>query len=280
MDRFGRAALTFDVTDAGPADGPVVVLLHGFPQDRSCWSGVVPALVGAGFRVLAPDQRGYSPGACPSGRRAYAVAESAADVLAMLDAADVDGAHVVGHDWGAMVAWHLGARHGRRVRTLTALSVPHPRALVRAFATSSQLAHSWYMLAFQLPWLPERLLSLGGGRSLAQAMRRSGMPADAVARYGRRFSGPATLTGPLNWYRALPFGAATPLPAVDVPTLFVWSNGDVAITRAAAASCARYVTGPYRLHVLEGRSHWIPEEDPDGVAGLVLEHVAAHTASS
>ncbi|MGH9094055.1 MAG: alpha/beta fold hydrolase, partial [Acidimicrobiales bacterium] len=128
MEHFPRDGLTFDVTDTGEPDGQVVVLLHGFPEDRSSWTGVIPALTGAGFRVLAPDLRGYSPGARPRGRRAYALRQSAADVLALADAAGADQLHVVGHDWGAALAWFLAARHPERVRTLSALSVPHTEA--------------------------------------------------------------------------------------------------------------------------------------------------------
>src|SRR4051794_39933297 len=123
MERFARAGLTFDLRDGGPADGQPVVLLHGFPQDSTCWADVEPALHAAGLRTLAPDQRGYSPGARPPGRSAYRITEPAADVLALLDEAGLASAHIVGHDWGAAVAWALAGRHPERVRSLTVLSV-------------------------------------------------------------------------------------------------------------------------------------------------------------
>src|SRR3954463_14957615 len=163
MDSFRRGDLTFDVRDAGPADGTPVVLLHGFPQDSSSFDRLTPALHSAGLRTLAPDQRGYSPGARPSGRAAYRMRELTADVLALLDAAELGSAHVVGHDWGGIVGWALAAWHPERGRTLTAVSVPHPAAMARAFVTSDQALRSWYMGLFQLPVLPEQLLLAGDG---------------------------------------------------------------------------------------------------------------------
>lgn len=163
MERYRHEALTFDVTDSGPAEGRIVIALHGFPEDRQCWAQLSRSLSDAGFRTLAPDQRGYSPGARPSARRSYRVSMLAGDVLALADQAGADSFDLVGHDWGAIVAWHLAARHPDRVRSLTALSVPHPRAFVSALSASSQALHSWYMVLFQIPWLPERVLSQRGG---------------------------------------------------------------------------------------------------------------------
>lgn len=142
MDSFTRAGLTFPVRDAGPADGPAVVLLHGFPQDGSAWDQVTSPLAGAGLRTLVPDQRGYPASATPRGRRAYGLDDLARDVLALLDAADVRRAHVVGHDWGGAVAWHLAARHTDRVTTATVLSTPHPAALLWSLPRSRQALNS------------------------------------------------------------------------------------------------------------------------------------------
>ena len=122
-------ALTFDVTATGPEGGQVVILLHGFPQTSACWRHVVPVLADAGYRVLAPDQRGYSPGARPEGVAAYHSAELTADVLGIADAVGVERFHLVGHDWGASIAWQLAARHGDRLLTVTPISVPHPLGL-------------------------------------------------------------------------------------------------------------------------------------------------------
>src|SRR5688500_15827943 len=182
--------MTFDVVDGGPRDGEPVVLLHGFPQDATAWKLVSPALHQAGLRTLAPDQRGYSPRARPRGRRHYRLREITDDVLALLDAARLRSAHVVGHDWGGMVAWALGAWHPDRVRTLTALSVPHPRAMTKAMVTSDQALRSYYMGLFQLPLLPERLLLSGGGNPLRGMLRSGGLSREAAAHYVGRMREP------------------------------------------------------------------------------------------
>ena len=272
VDTFARAGLTFDLTDTGPGGGRAVILLHGFPEDRGCWDGIVPALAAAGHRVLAPDQRGYSLGASPAGRGAYALRELEADVLALADAAGAQRFDVVGHDWGAAVAWALAAHHPERVRSLTALSVPHTQAFLRAMVRGTQLLHSWYMVAFQIPVLPEALLTRDGGRLLARLLSRAGLDAETAARYGAR-AARSGLAGPLGWYRAIPLSARRPLAAVTVPTLFVYGDGDPAITAAAARGCADFVRGPYRYVELAGAGHWLPSDRPEEVSRLVLAHL-------
>ena len=264
------------MTDTGPPDGRVVILLHGFPEDRACWKRVSSALADAGYRTLAPDQRGYSPGARPRGRRAYSLDELGADVLALADAAGCERFDLVGHDWGGGLAWDLASRHPDRVRTMTSLSTPHPRAFAASLLRSTQLLHSWYMLFFQLPALPEMALRLGGGDRSAQSLRRSGLDDASASRYARRFAERGAMTGPLNWYRAIPFGSRDPAPPVAVPTLYVWSDGDGFLTRKAADLTARFVDGPYRFEVLEGRSHWLPTEAAAEVSKLLMDHLAAH----
>jgi pimeloyl-ACP methyl ester carboxylesterase len=273
VDSFRRNGLTFDVRDAGPPDGEPVLLLHGFPQDSTAWARVEPALHGNGLRTLAPDQRGYSPMARPRGRANYRLRELADDAVALLDAAELDGAHVVGHDWGGIVGWALGAWHPDRVRTLTALSVPHPAAMAKAMLTSDQALRSYYVALFQLPVLPERALLAGGGTALRRALSRGGLPQDAVDRYVRRMREPGALTGALAWYRALPWSGRDPVGTVRVPTLHVWSTGDAFLGRAATEASAAFVDAPYRLEVLPDVSHWIPELAPDVVADLVIAHV-------
>jgi pimeloyl-ACP methyl ester carboxylesterase len=269
VTQFSRGDLTFDVTEDGPSDGEPVVLLHGFPQHSDSWDAVVPALVDAGHRVIRMDQRGYSPGARPRGRRAYRISELVADAAALVD--HYGGcAHVVGHDWGAAVAWGLAAEHPEKVRSLTAVSVPHPAAFLRAMVTSSQAVKSWYMLFFQLPWLPERILR----GQFERIMRMSGQAAEAARRDAAGFDEPGALTGALNWYRAMPLLDPRRANApVRAPTLFVWSDGDVAITRRGAEDTPKYVRGPYQFVALHGVSHWIPDEVPDRLAELLLDHL-------
>jgi pimeloyl-ACP methyl ester carboxylesterase len=276
VDSFTHDGLVCDVRDGGPADGAPVVLLHGFPQDATAFTAVADRLHTAGLRTLAPDQRGYSPGARPSGRAAYRMRELTADVLALLDAAELGSAHVVGHDWGGIVGWALAAWHPERVRTLSALSVPHPAAMARAFVTSDQALRSWYMGLFQLPVLPERLLLAGDGAGLRRMLQISGLSSELAEHYVRRMQEPGALSTALAWYRALPLDARNPVGTVRVPTLHVWSTRDVALGRTATEQSRRFVDAPYRLEVLEGISHFIPELAPDRVAELVTEHVRTH----
>ncbi|MCW2700288.1 MAG: putative hydrolase or acyltransferase of alpha/beta superfamily [Blastococcus sp.] len=273
MDSFRRDGLTFDVLDAGPSDGDPVVLLHGFPQDCTAWSRVSPALHQHGLRTLAPDQRGYSPMARPRGRAHYRLRETTADVLALLDAAGLDSAHIVGHDWGGLVAWALGAWHPDRVRTLTALSVPHPAAMAKAMVTSDQSLRSYYIGLFQVPLLPERLLLAGEGAALRRMLRHGGLPDQLVDHYVARMREPGALSAALGWYRAIPFGARDAVGKVRVPTLHMWSTGDAFLARAGIDATERFVDAPYRLEILDDVPHWIPELAPDRVAELVTAHV-------
>jgi pimeloyl-ACP methyl ester carboxylesterase len=276
MDHFEAGELVFDLTDAGPSDGEVVVLLHGFPQSKTCWDRVVPLLVDAGYRVLAPDHRGYSPGARPRGRRAYRLDLLAADVVALADAAGAAKVHLVGHDLGALVAWCVAAWHPERLWSVTALAVPPGRAFLRSLVSSTQPLRSWYILFFQLPRLPE--LGLGGFAQplLRRILRRSGLSDGYIDRYLALLTQPGAATGSLNWYRAFPLCPPTRRAPVTVPVLYVYATGDAFLARKGADLTADEVTGPYRYEILEGVSHWIPEEVPKVVASLVIEHARTH----
>lgn len=260
MDHFSNGPLSFPLRDSGPPDAEAVILLHGFPQTGSSWDALTPFLTSAGYRVLAPDQRGYAPGAQPRGRRAYRMSELAGDVVALLDEAGIERAHVVGHDWGAAVAWTLAAQAPERLHSVTGLSVPHPAAMRPAALTSTQGLRSWYLLMFQLPWLPERLLGPRrprGRRRLVRALVGSGQTREAAERDAAAMAHPGVFTGALNWYRAVPFGR---LPAtVTVPALFLWGRRDPYIGRRAASLCGRYVTGAYEFRELPG-GHWIQDD--------------------
>ncbi len=264
--------LVFDVQAGGPLDGPPVLLLHGFPQHTGEWELVASRLHDAGARTYAFDQRGYSPGARPADVAAYAMSECVADAVAVLDALGVDRAHVIGHDWGAIVAWHLAAEHPDRVRTLTAISVPHPSAYAKALATDAdQQRRSAYIGLFQQAGKAEDLLLEHDGQRLRELF--AGVPAERVERFVTPMLDRARLTGGLNWYRALGRGPMTAGP-VPVPTTFVWSDHDAAVGAAAALGCAQQVTGDYHFVTLPGVSHWIPDEAPDEVAREVLARMA------
>ena len=262
-----RGTLTFDVHDDGPADGPPVVLLHGFPEDSTCWSRVAPLLHDRGLRTVALDQRGYSPGARPLARAAYRLDFLVADVLALLER--TGPAHVVAHDWGASVAWALAASAPERLRSLTVLSTPHPRALARALVRSDQALRSLYVGLFQLPALPEALLR----PRLAALLRRSGLPAEQAERCGALMREPGALTAALDWYRALPL-ATRPVGAVRVPTTYVWGASDPALGRWAAEDTERHVEAPYRFVELD-TGHWLPAHAAGEVASAVADRVAS-----
>jgi pimeloyl-ACP methyl ester carboxylesterase len=268
--RVEARGLTFDVRAGGPDGGEPVLLLHGFPQHSGEWDEVVPALRSAGLRTYALDQRGYSPGARPAAVEDYRMAECVADAVAVLDALDLDGAHVVGHDWGALVAWNLAARHPERVRTLTAVSVPHPVAMAHAMSTDpEQKMRSSYIELFRQDGKAERVLLADD----AAALRRmfAGMGEDRVEAYVRPMLEPGALTAALNWYRAM--SRADLAGPVAVPTTFVWSDGDVAVGETAARACGAQVTGDFRFVALPGVTHWIPDEAPAALAEAVLSRI-------
>ena len=240
--RFEHDGLTFDAAESGPPDGEAVVLLHGFPEAASSWSRMTPALAAAGYRVLAPDQRGYSPGARPPAQGDYRLDRLVADVLSLADNAGLDRFHLVGHDWGGAVAWALAASHPDRLRTLSVLSTPHPKALGRALLRSDQALRSSYIGLFRLPVVSEKLLLALDGRVLEQGLRRAGLSEEKAREYTTRMREPGALTAALNWYRANT--SAVRVGDVHVPTLYIWSTGDAALGRRAAELTAEHVKAP------------------------------------
>ncbi len=285
MDHYERAGLVFDVRDTGPETGGdvgvPVVCLHGFPQDASAFDAVSQRLVDGGCRVLAPTQRGYSPGARPAGRSSYVVSELVTDVTALLDAAGLASAHVVGHDWGGVVAWALAATQQPRVRSLTVLSTPHPAAMRQGVVAGTQALRSAYMGAFQLPYLPEAVLLAGGGFVLGQLLRRSGLPADHAERYVAAMREPGALSAALGWYRALlvPAPGETSIGQVRVPTSFLVGEHDPFFAAASVAATGAQVDASFELRELPA-GHWLPETQPEAVATAVLGHVERERLAS
>lgn len=277
ISTYTHDGLTFDVLDDGPLDGEVVVLLHGFPERATCWREVAPLLHAQGYRTIAPDQRGYSPGARPQGRRAYRVDHLVDDVVALVDAVSPGApVHLVGHDWGALVAWSLAMWQPGKVRTLTAFSVPHPAAYTSALK-GPQALKSWYMVAFNVPRAVETLAAKPGG-FFDKQLRAGGMTQDDVTRFRAEVVDHGALPGGLGWYRALPFLRSVPHDSeahVTAPTTMVWSDGDGFIARLGVDRAERYVDAPYELVVLEGVTHWIPTQAPEAAAEAILERVVS-----
>jgi pimeloyl-ACP methyl ester carboxylesterase len=279
VEQYHRGELTFDVIDAGPADGPVVVLLHGFPQFNTSWNAVIDRLTAQGYRCLAPNQRGYSPGARPPRRRDYGMPEIVEDIRALIDASGAERVHLAAHDWGAVAAWAAAAELPDRLATLTSFSVPHPGAFLKGLVTSRQGLMSWYMYFFQLPWLPERLLlgSNGSAIRMSESLQSGGQSKEAADRDAKAMAAPGLLTAALNWYRAMPLTDLRQAAGkIAVPTMYVWADKDFGLAEKPARNTVRYVTGDYRFEILRGVSHWIPDECPDTAADLLLEWFAAH----
>jgi pimeloyl-ACP methyl ester carboxylesterase len=277
MDHYTHDGLTFDVRDAGPADGPVVVLLHGFPQHNDSWDAVIDRLAAQGYRCLAPNQRGYSSGARPPRRRDYRIPDLVGDLGALIDASGAQQVHLVGHDWGAAVAWAAAAEMPERLKTVSPVSVPHPAAFIKSFANSRQGLASWYMYFFQLPRVPEWSMKWRNGAMMSKLLQQAGQTPAAAARDAQAMREPGALTAAINWYRAMPLSNPRAInQKVSVPTLYVWSDGDTALMPKSAHNTARYVDGEYRFEILPGVSHWIPDEEPDKLAELLLEWFAAH----
>jgi pimeloyl-ACP methyl ester carboxylesterase len=258
------------VVEAGPPSGPPVVLLHGFPELWYGWRRQIGPLADAGFRVIAPDQRGYNTSDKPAGVAAYRLEALGGDVVGLFDALSLGTASVVGHDWGAVVAWWLGTAHPERIERLAVLNVPHPAVMRRHLRSSPrQLLRSWYVFFFQLPRLPERFLARDSFANLARAVRggRRGTCTDAdLAVYRGAWAQPGALTGMLNWYRAAVRFAGTPLPRrkVAAETLVLWGARDRFLGREMAApSVGRCERG--RLEVFEEASHWLQHDEADAV---------------
>jgi pimeloyl-ACP methyl ester carboxylesterase len=268
--------LTFDARAAGPADGELVLLLHGFPQTSLAWRHQLDAIADAGYRAVAPDQRGYSPGARPVDVGEYRADQLVGDVLGFADALGAAKFHLVGHDWGGAVAWQVAGRHPERLRTLTSVSTPHPAAFRRSIEDGEQRDKSGYMLFFRSPEAEPFFLD-NDAAALRTLYSASGLPEDAAAEYLRILTEPGALTGALNWYRAADVGLVEGLGPITTPTLYVWSTNDPALGGEAAEATASHVDGPYRFEVLDGVSHWIPEEAPDDLNALLLDHLATRS---
>jgi len=275
LTEFSNGDLVFDVLDSGPIDGTPVVLLHGFPQRASSWHDVSAHLHSKGARTFAPDQRGCSPRARPRSRFAYRAPQLVGDINALVTAIG-QPVHLVGHDWGSAVSWAVAAKHPESIASLTAVSIPHPMAYTRSLARSNQLLKSYYILLFQLPWLPERWLS---SRIVDRFLRGSGMTPQMIESYHNDYVKHGALRGCISYYRSIPATNPRDMPdKVRVPTAFVWSDGDQFINRTAAVGSARYVDADYVFEQMPGMSHWIPEQRPAELAEIIARRAGLEAA--
>lgn len=277
MEIDTAGGLTFTARAAGPDGGRPVLLLHGFPQTSRCWAAQLDALAAAGHRAVAFDQRGYSPGARPDDVAAYKPHLLVDDVLRVADALGFDRFDLVAHDFGGMVAWMVAGHHPGRVRTLAVASTPHPAAFRTTYqaGSSDQGERSSYMRSFRAAGRGETEAAMlaDGAAGLRQVY--AGLDPEAADEYVAVLSQPGALVAAIDWYRSMSGTASAATPPAAMPTLYVWSDHDPTLGRAAAEATADLVAGPYRFEVLEGVGHWIPELAADRFTPLLLEHLAS-----
>lgn len=271
MRRIRGDGVELAVLDEG--EGPVVLLLHGFPDSSHLWRHQIPVLVGAGMRAVAPDLRGFGESDKPEQVEEYAIARSVADMVAVLDALGIERAHVVGHDWGAGLAWALAAYVPARVERLVVMSVGHPNTLRRP--SIGQREKAWYQLLFQFTGVAEALIQRDDWKLFLE-MFGSARDRD---RYIRDLSRPGALTAALNWYRAnatpeQELERTRPFPAVAMPTMGIWSSGDNHLLEEGMLGSGEHVTGLWRYERIEGAGHWLQLDAPDRVNKLLLDFLA------
>jgi pimeloyl-ACP methyl ester carboxylesterase len=252
-------------------EGEGVILLHGFPETSIMWEPLLDKLAKAGFRAVAFDQRGYSPGARPFRVNSYTSGRLAADVIAVATAVGFDRFHIVGHDFGGIIAWIAADRFPREIMSVTSLSTPHPGALAEALEDPDAWLQSSYVLLYRIPVLPELVLGFNRAAFL-QRLKWQLHPPEQVEEYKQVFSEPGALRSALNWYRAFQFQSDEPLGKIRQPTLFIWGSEDGAFGRVAAEKTADYVEGPFRFHRLKA-GHQLMLEVPELVANEVISHL-------
>jgi pimeloyl-ACP methyl ester carboxylesterase len=262
---------------AGSQSGVPVILLHGFPETWRCWIRQLPALVDAGFRVIVPDQRGYNLSDKPQGIKNYRIDELVNDVLGLIDALDYEKVNLVGHDWGAVVAWMLAYEHPERLQRLGILNVPHPLVMRRFLQRDfEQMRRSWYAFFFQLPWLPEMGMRADDWRGAVRALRGSGkihtFTDEDIEKYKEAWSQPGAMTAMINWYRA----AARYQPRwpkemrIRVPTLMMWGMKDVALTHRMARPSKDHCDEA-NLILFPEATHWVQRDEADQVNHYLID---------
>ncbi|GIG71439.1 alpha/beta fold hydrolase [Phytomonospora endophytica] len=273
--RIPTRAGTFDAIAAGPRHGRSVLFLHGFPELAVAWSDYVALFGALGFRAVAVNQRGYSPDVRPNDTRDYRLDHLAEDVVDIAESLGWDGFDLVGHDWGAVVAWVAAARRPDRVRSLSVVSIPHPGAYNKALRTDPAQRRTMAYLDFvREPGIAEQELLADDAAMMREAYAH-GVSRENTDTYVRHFSRPGALTPALNWYRANDLFAGHE-EKVAVPTLFVWGTKDGSAALSGVEDTANWVSGEYRLVKVEGGRHFLPEERPEIVMPLLRRHLRTH----
>jgi pimeloyl-ACP methyl ester carboxylesterase len=277
---FHINGIALHVVLAGPARGKPLVFLHGFPEFWFAWRLQIDHFVSSGYRVIIPDQRGYNLSDKPAGIASYSIELLARDVLGILDAVTDSKAFVVGHDWGAGVTWYLAARCSERVSRTAMLSVPHPRIFIKNLIMNpAQLRKSWYLLFFQLPWLPERILQRRDWALLVRVLRNtspSGVFSDRdLEQYKKSWAKKDALTAMLNWYRAAllcpsKFALDSKASRVKVPALLIWGKNDQFVDEVMARESLQYCDDGH-LEMFETATHWVQHEEPARVNTLLSQ---------
>ncbi|ELZ96113.1 epoxide hydrolase-related protein [Haloferax mucosum ATCC BAA-1512] len=276
--RIDVGEVTLHAVEAGPEDGELVVLLHGFPECWYGWADYLRPLTDAGYRVVVPDQRGYNLSDRPDGIEWYSIDELAGDVVGLLDALGREKAHIVGHDWGAAVAWWTALHHPNRVRSLTAINLPHPTVFTRHLKRDpAQQLRSWYVLFFQMPKLPELLGPLGDWAVLERTMTDSALPGtfspEDMEHYRSAWSVPGAYQSMVNWYRAVVRERPQPrAETVDAPTLVVWGSRDRFLRSKMARESLSFCSDGH-LRTFDEATHWVHHEEPVVVARAIIEHL-------
>ncbi|WP_428374463.1 alpha/beta fold hydrolase [Lichenicoccus sp.] len=269
--------LRFEVLQAGSGDR-LALCLHGFPEHAVSWRHQMPELARMGYRVWAVNQRGYGRTSRPRALAAYALGELVADVAALIDASGAVRVTLIGHDWGAMVAWCFAAGQVRPLERLVVMNVPHPLCFRAALRHWRQLRRSWYIAFFQIPRLPDRLLAANGGAAVRRMFARLALPPDILAIYADQIAEPGAATAMLNWYRAMRL-RDTPRPdlsrIIETPVLVVWGEQDVALDPICLRGTERYVRH-LALERLRGVSHWVQQDAPDAVNALLRRFLEQH----
>ncbi len=275
--------LTFELLEAGEGDR-LVLLLHGFPSHAACWRDQLPMLADLGYRAWAPSLRGYGKSSRPSRVADYAIENLLNDIAAIIDASGAKSTVLVGHDWGGLLAWFFAARRLRPLDKLIVLNAPHPACAAVAYRKWRQMRKGWYIVAFQVPWLPDWLLSLNRAWLLGRLMQwaagsRPVFSKEQLDFYRDNAARPGSVTAMLNWYRGMVRGGVPPelkgdFPTVDTPTLVIWGDADVALDYSSIADVGRYMPN-VTIRRLAGISHWVQEEEPEKVNALIREFLTA-----